>query len=249
MFLPAAITRAFGPVTVALVLVAGTILGVALLWQGGAPPVPVDLVQVTLPDGTALFVQRTEVTLKDWARCHAEGGCSLALHGPDDGQDYPATGISYIDVQEYLAWINARSGPDYRLPTKAEWYAVADEVLPETPDPIFTAPELGWASAYLVEAPGVDRALHPTGAFSTTQAGLRDLDGNVWEWTADCYGGDTARDNPGNCPAFIMGGLHESVMPFLVRDPASGGCATGLPPAHLGFRLVSDQAGADEAHS
>jgi formylglycine-generating enzyme required for sulfatase activity len=233
--------RQRGPAILALLAVGALAGGAAVLWNV-PPPVPVDLVAVSWPSGDTLHVQRTEVTLRDWARCHDAGGCTLALRDPGDGQDYPATGISYVDAQEYLAWINTGAGPDYRLPTRAEWYAVAGEVLPETPDPIFTAPELRWASAYLVEAPGVDRALHPTGAFSTTSAGLDDLDGNVWEWTQDCYDGDTARTSPENCPAFIMGGLHESVMFYLVRDPANGGCASGLPPAHLGFRLVTDTA-------
>jgi formylglycine-generating enzyme required for sulfatase activity len=223
---------------------AGAILGAVLLWQGRPPPVAVDLVEVTLPSGAMLEIQRTEVTVRDWALCHAEGGCSLSIRDPGNGPDYPATGISYVDAMEYLAWINAKAGPDYRLPTKAEWYAVAGEVLPATPDPIFTAPELRWASSYLVDAPVVDRALHPTGAFATTSTGIQDLDGNVWEWTADCHDGDSGRRDPDRCPAFVMGGLHESVMFYLVRDPANGGCASGLPPAHLGFRLVrADDAG------
>lgn len=215
-------------------------LGAALLWQGGPQPFPVDLIAVRLPTGETLQVQRTEVTLRDWAACHDEGGCTLALADPGKDPDYPATGISYLDAQEYLAWINARSGPDYRLPSKAEWYAVAAEVLPETPAPIFTDPELLWASAYLVEAPNFDRALHPTGDFSITSAGLVDLDGNVWEWTQDCYDGDESRTRPKDCPAFILGGVHEAALSFLVRDPANGGCAAGLPPAHLGFRLVTE---------
>jgi formylglycine-generating enzyme required for sulfatase activity len=219
---------------------AGAILGAALFWPGGPDPVSIDVVGVTLGDGRPLYVGRTEITVAEWSACHADGGCALDVRVPGEGQDYPATGISFVDAQEYIAWINARSGPQYRLPTKAEWYALANEVLPKIPDPIFTAPELRWASAYLVEAPNVDRALHPTGDFSTTSAGLLDMDGNVWEWTQDCYDSDSARTSPANCPAFIMGGLHESVMAFLVRDPANGGCASGLPPAHLGFRLVTE---------
>lgn len=221
---------------------AGAIFGPALLWPGGPEPVLVDLVSVRVEADRLLYVGRTEITVTEWSLCYTQGGCTLELSAPSDGRDYPATGISFVDAQEYIAWINAGPGPTYRLPTRAEWYAFADEVLPETPDAIFTAPELRWASAYLVEAPGVDRALHPTGDFSTTSAGLRDLDGNVWEWTEDCYDGDSARADPATCPAFILGGLHESVMSFLVRDPANGGCASGLPPAHLGFRLVTETA-------
>jgi len=160
-----AVTRRSSRAIIALAVVAaGATFGSALFRQGGPSAPPVDLVRVTLPSGEVLFVQRTEVTVRDWARCHAEGGWSLALRDPDAGQDYPATGVSCLDAQEYLAWINAGSGLQYRLPTRAEWYAVAGEVLPETLDPIFTAPELSWASAYLVAAPGVDRVLHPTGA-------------------------------------------------------------------------------------
>ena len=151
---------------------AGAILGVALLWPGGSDPISLDLAEVTRVDGEPLYVGRTEITVAEWSACHADGGCTLDLQAPGEGKDSPATGISSVDANEHITWINARSGPQYRLPTKAEWSALADEVLPE----------LRWASAHLVETPGVDPVLHPTGDFSTTSTGLLDLDGNVWEW-------------------------------------------------------------------
>jgi formylglycine-generating enzyme required for sulfatase activity len=188
--------------------------------------------------GAPLFVQVYEVTIAEWNQCHDAGACSLSIKSRDasDG-DYPATGFSKIDTDEYLSWLNSTSGLEFRLPTESEWYAMAASVLPETPDPIFTDPELTWASAYLF-APQTDRGLRSNGAYSTTDAGISDLDGNVWEWTQDCY---DQRQKDDRCPAYVVAGEHLAVIPFLVRDPARGGCAVGLPPAHLGMRVVIEE--------
>ncbi|MEO0864526.1 MAG: SUMF1/EgtB/PvdO family nonheme iron enzyme [Pseudomonadota bacterium] len=117
---------------------------------------------------------------------------------------------------------------------------MAEPVLPDEPDPIFTDPSLTWASAYLIEG-NAPRALKPQGSFSTSPQGVADLDGSVWEWTQDCYAGSAGTADPTRCPAFFVGGEHIAAMSYLVRDPARGGCAVGTPPAHLGMRLVSDE--------
>jgi len=36
----------------------------------------------------------------------------------------------------------------------------------------------------------------------------------------------------------IAGGRHRAAIIDFVRDASVGGCAVGLPPDHLGFRLV-----------
>ena len=118
---------------------------------------------------------------------------------------------------------------------------MAEAVLPEAPDPLFTDPSLTWASSYLIEG-RTTRALKPQGSFSTSPEGVFDLDGSVWEWTMDCYYGVANKADPNRCPAFFVGGEHIAAMSYLVRDPARGGCAVGTPPAHLGVRLVSDEA-------
>ncbi len=194
---------------------------------------------VELPDGRALFVQRYEVTIAEWNRCFEQGGCSMALRARP-GQDpmtVPATGLSYVDVQEYVSWINAVTRHKWRLPTSEEWAFMAQPVLPKKPDPIFTDPELTWASSYLIEGLA-SRALKPQGSFATTPEGIVDLNGSVWEWTSDCYSGEADADR---CPAYFVGGEHIAAIPFLVRDPARGGCAVGTPPPHLGMRLVTDR--------
>jgi len=196
---------------------------------------------ILMPDGALLYVQKYEVSIAEWNACHEAGYCSLRLRvqGNQTEQEMPATGLSYVDVSEYLRWINDSTGGIYRLPSLAEWGYMAAEVLPESPDPIFTDPELSWASAYLIE-PQTARTLRARGSFDTTSQGVVDLNGSVWEWTMDCYAGTSqAPINPDRCPAYYVAGEHVAAMSFLVRDPARGGCAVGVPPAHLGMRLVS----------
>lgn len=233
-----------------LILSAGMIFAAALFGAWGLEPSadPVSLPEmaprpVMLDDGRALWVQAGEVSVAEWSACHAAGACTLDIKAPPgmSPEHTPATGLSFVDVGEYVAWINAETGHPFRLPSAGEWNIMARDVLPEEPDPIFTDPSLTWASAYLVEgiAP---RVLKPRGAFSESPEGVLDLDGSVWEWTQECYSGTRVQLDPDRCPAFWVGGEHVAAMSFLVRDPARGGCAVGTPPAHLGMRLVSDRA-------
>ncbi|TMM55602.1 formylglycine-generating enzyme family protein [Sulfitobacter sabulilitoris] len=196
---------------------------------------------VIMPGGRALYVQRYEVTVAAWNVCHAEGRCALEVRSRPgvDPAVTPATGLSYVDVSEYVDWITSTGGHAFRLPTASEWSHMARSVLPDTPDPIFTDPALRWASGYLTEglAP---RGLERQRSFSVSPEGIADLDGSVWEWTQDCYAGASVDLAVARCPAFLVGGEHVAAMFYLVRDPARGGCAVGTPPAHLGMRLVSD---------
>lgn len=228
-----------------MLLAVAALIGVALFPRG--PDVAFRPVMaenaVVLPDGKALYVQKYEVTVAEWNACHAAGACNLALRaaGNRTEAEMPATGLSFVDVGEYLEWINAVTGDGYRLPSLLEWEYMAAEVLPQAPDPIFTNPDLTWASAYLLE-PQTKRTLRPQGTFDTTSQGIVDLNGSVWEWTQDCYAGASqGQVSPDRCPAFYVGGEHVAAMSFLIRDPARGGCAVGTPPAHLGMRLVSDR--------
>lgn len=225
------------------------VAGLAGAAQNLRGPDPADLFEmaehpVLMPDRTPLYVQKYEVSIAEWNRCHDAGACTLGLRAPGNHTeaDMPATGLSYPDVSEYLQWVNQRADVTFRLPTLSEWEYMAAQVLPDAPDPIFTDPELTWASAYLV-APQTKRTLRPRGSFAVTSEGIVDLDGSVWEWTMDCSAGASeGQITPDRCPAFFVGGEHVAAMSFLVRDPARGGCAVGTPPAHLGMRLVSDEA-------
>ncbi len=231
-------------------LIIGTVLGAAFV--GAAltlrspemrPRLDLKTTEVTLSSGRNLEVQVREVTAAQWQECYHAGHCTLDLPTSKDGQEYPATGLSFPDAMEFVGWLNTVDARDWRLPTFEEWSELAAEVMPEKPDPIFTDASLTWASTYLLENDRSGRTLRPSGSFATTAAGIEDLNGNVWEWTQDCYAGANGQGGASGvdrCPAYIMGGEHEAVMSYLIRDPARGGCAVGSPPAHLGMRLVSD---------
>jgi len=202
-------------------------------------PAPSDdrLRAVALPGGTTLQVMAREVTRREWRAC-AEAGACEDLTGPIAASepDMPMTGVNRFDVEAYIAWENGRGGAEYRLPTVAEWQALAAD-LPQKPyRKLFTDPRMAWAADYGAMQK-VSAVVEPSGAFGTLPNGISDLGGNVWEWTASC-----AKDgqDPARCPAYRVEGLHQSVLSVFVRNPASGGCAAGAPPANVGFRLVAE---------
>jgi hypothetical protein len=43
-----------------------------------------------------------------------------------------------------------------------------------------------------------------------------------------------------NCGVRIVEGRHRTYVTDFIRDVRRGGCSVGVPPAHLGFRLVRD---------
>jgi formylglycine-generating enzyme required for sulfatase activity len=75
-------------------------------------------------------IARNEVTHAEWMACVEDQGCS---HVPDHrvftrngyislGPDQPVINVSYLDIKEYVTWLNKRVGAEvYRLPTEAEW--------------------------------------------------------------------------------------------------------------------------------
>ena len=188
--------------------------------------------------GKTLLVSRVEVTVADWQRCVYEKGCSHMPKTAGSEMHKPITGVNWFDVNEYLDWANARSGGGLRLPTREEWRWLNRSLVKPKPAPLFADPRLAWAAEYGQEkSPG--GPVRTSGSYSTTSDGIADLDGNVWEWTITCASPGFDGKDVGYCPAYVVEGEHESVMPVFVRNPAAGGCATGTPPTYLGFRLVS----------
>jgi formylglycine-generating enzyme required for sulfatase activity len=201
-----------------------------------APP-PFKTVFLSLNDGHRLEAGRDEITYVVWKDCHDAGACEqLAPAPPSLGQDYPMTRVNGQDIKQFLVWLNKKTHADWRLPTLAEWRDISAAMPRPAAKKRFTDPRLSWAADYGVTKP-LERKLQPSGSFGTLPNGLRDVSGNVFEWTSTCVNPHTGKFL---CPAYFVTGEHVAEIPIFLRDPVTGGCASGTPPTHLGFRLVRD---------
>jgi formylglycine-generating enzyme required for sulfatase activity len=211
----------------------------------GGKPVAGPLRELRLP--ADLVIMDHLVTAAEYARCVADGGCPRVAVS-DGAENVPVVGVSWHDASAYAAWISRKTGVKHRLPTDEEWTKGAaekarDEALPLI-DP--ADPAQAWIARYDAESArsGPNEPLpQPIGTFGTNSNGLKDVAGNVWEWTNSCFVRATLdngreRVTNTNCGVRVVEGAHRSYMTDFIRDPKSGGCAAGVPPANLGFRLV-----------
>jgi formylglycine-generating enzyme required for sulfatase activity len=208
-------------------------------------PVEGPVRELRLPDD--LVIMKRQVTAAEYTRCVDEGAC-LRLGVTPRSQDLPVVGVSWHDASAYAAWLSRRTGITHRLPTDEEWtFAASEKARDETMPLVDPAdPAQAWIARYEAES-ARDRpaaiAAQPGGTFGTNSKGLDDVAGNVWEWTNSCFtrvsldGGKEQVTNT-NCGVRVVQGAHRSYMTDFIRDPRSGGCAAGIPPANLGFRLV-----------
>ena len=140
------------------------------------------------------------------------------------GDDLPMYYVSWNDAQDFCA----KLGPDFRLPTEAEWeYACRAGTTKAAAGPL---DKLAWTvenSGKVALTPNmVDQEMskaknptrrgfvdllrrrgcgvHPVGKKQPNAWGLHDMHGNVWEWCQDVYGplaSDEAVDPTGAQPA------------------------------------------------
>lgn len=195
-------------------------------------------------------IMRAQVTAAAYQRCVAEGACK-PVGSPPAAPDRPVVQVSWHDANDYAAWLSRRTGVTYRLPTDEEWAHAAgsrwrdDVIAIDASDP-----SRRWLERYEREANLRDAAEGPSepqpiGSFGANENGLLDLSGNVWEWTSTCFTrvalDETGRAPTVNCGVRVVEGQHRSYVTDFIRDARAGGCAAGIPPTNLGFRLVVER--------
>ncbi|MFN4156184.1 MAG: SUMF1/EgtB/PvdO family nonheme iron enzyme [Paracoccaceae bacterium] len=200
-------------------------------------------------DAAALDIMKHHVSEAEYALCVADRACPAL---PSTGRtDFAQTGINHLDASTYAAWLSDRTGQHWRLPTDAEWLRAAAERGSEdgfSDEANGDDPSRRWIASYLreVELRGkADLVAYPLGYFGENSFGVADMAGNIWEWTDWCFqngtptpdGASIARQSA-YCGVRAVQGKHRAFVIDFIRDARSGGCAAGVPPDYLGFRLV-----------
>jgi formylglycine-generating enzyme required for sulfatase activity len=214
---------------------------------------PAEAPLVTIRIAQPITIMKNQVSSADYQRCVAEGACRALPADIAIAADRPAVMVSWRDADAYATWLSRRTGYTYRLPTDEEWAYAAGSRYQDDGLPVDDSdPSKRWIARYEREADlrnsEIDGVVRPIGAFGANENGLLDVAGNVWEWTNTCFL-RTAIDAAGkvlstmaNCGVRVVEGQHRAYVTDFIRDARAGGCAAGVPPSNLGFRLVRESA-------
>ncbi|MCX5852462.1 MAG: formylglycine-generating enzyme family protein, partial [Deltaproteobacteria bacterium] len=214
--------------------------------SGFADEQPVHTVTIS----TGFYIGITEVTQKEWYDVMGTKPWAGRQY-VKDGDSYPATYVSWNDVQAFIDAKNAEGTYNYRLPTEAEWeYACragTATVFSFGDEPA----DLGTFAWYCDNAWDADEQWpHQVKTRAANPWGLYDMHGNVWEWCQDWYGtysSDSETDPTGPAAGVgkvIRGGAYDSGDGSVVGVE---GCTSsnrllqnpvGYAWADTGFRLV-----------
>jgi formylglycine-generating enzyme required for sulfatase activity len=197
-----------------------------------------------------LSIMRHQVSSANYQACVDDSGCRPAPAGVAVHADRPAVQISWHDANAYALWLSRKTGEQYRLPTDVEWAYAAGALYKDDGLPADASdPSKRWIARYDRESDrdtNVSSEPRPFGSFGVNERGLQDVAGNVWEWTSTCFIRTALNDNgvaqskSPNCGVRVVEGQHRAYVTDFIRDAKAGGCAVGIPPSNLGFRLVRE---------
>lgn len=176
----------------------------------------------------------------------------IGFRYPDGMEFHPVVGVSKIDSEQYIKWMNERTELDYRLATEAEWERGARgedaRIYPwgNTFDP--------WRCN---TAESMKKGTTPVGLYSPggdSYLGAVDMVGNVWEWTSSQmksypYRPDDGREEKKPRASYIIRGGSWYYTRKLARCAAREGMLEDHISPIIGFRLARSLVSSDASDS
>jgi formylglycine-generating enzyme required for sulfatase activity len=173
----------------------------------------------------------------------------------------PVICVSWNDVNEYIKWLNKKTGRNFRLPTEAEWeygarsggkqykYSWGNGTSSSGMADASVSRIFSSASIWAGYNDG-DFFTSPVGSrHRPNEIGLYDMTGNVWEWVGDWYGGNYYKDSPKSNPAGpaykktknkfrVLRGGSWTCDPWIVRNSDRFMLTPSMRTRLMGFRLA-----------
>ncbi len=159
----------------------------------------------------------------------------------DDTGNHPVVGVSKIDAEAYIDWLNRKTGINFRLPTEAEWERAARG----TDGRIFP-----WGNTFdpwrCNTAESVKKGTTAVGSYSPggdSPSGAVDIVGNVWEWTQSLFlpypfGINGRTDGAKARGRYVVRGGAWYYTRKLARCAAREGILADYVSSSIGFRLA-----------
>src|ERR1051326_2319854 len=215
-------------------------------------------------DEYAQFVAETHRPDPDSCDTLDASGGFIATNGNWHSPGFPQTGrdpvvcVSWDDAQAYVAWLSAKTGHVYRLPTEAEWeYAARAGTTTArygSDNPAEVCRYTNVADLeYSEQHPG-DSGVNcrdgyaftsPFESFPPNQFGLYDMLGNVLDWNEDCwnpnYSGaptDGTAWQSGDCSRRVARGGSWDMDLRAARSAFRRGLPTSTRNTTFGFRVA-----------